>query len=120
MRLIPKKSKVNSTIWLNFTLADIVLAFVLFIIAVLIALSNFKYKWIMLLAYVSISIMMFFSDGEERAYKDLIYMIKYAVSRKSYEKDGKKNNSYDFRGRIYPPRKKVKKYKKILDKLLRI
>lgn len=95
MRLIPKKSKVNSTIWLNFTLMDIILAFVLFLFAVLIALSNFKYKWIMLLTFVSLSVMMFFSDGDERAYKDLIYMIKYAVSRKRYEKDGKKNNSYD-------------------------
>lgn len=95
MRLIPKKSKVNSTIWLNFTLMDIILAFVLFLFAVLISLSNFKYKWVMLLTFASLSIMMFFSDGDERAYKDLVYMIKYAVSRKRYEKDGKKNNSYD-------------------------
>ncbi len=95
MRLIPKKSKVNSTIWLNFTLMDIILAFVLFLFAVLIALSNFKYKWIILLTFVSLSVMMFFSDGEDRAYKELIYMIKYAVSKKIYEKDGKKNNSYD-------------------------
>ncbi len=95
MRLIPKKSKVNSTIWLNFTLMDIILAFALFLFAVLIALSNFKYKWIMLMTFVSLSVMMFFSDGDERAYKDLINMVKYAVSRKRYEKDGKKNNSYD-------------------------
>jgi len=38
---------------------------------------------------------MFLSDGEERAYKDFAYMIKFAVSRKQYTKDGKKNNSYD-------------------------
>lgn len=95
MRLIPKKSKVNSTIWRNFTLADILLAFALFIIAFLIAMSNFKFKWAIMLAFVSISIMMFFSDGDERAYKELAYMMKYVVSRKSYAKDGKKNNSYD-------------------------
>lgn len=90
MRLIPKKSKVNPTVWLNFTLFDIVLAFALMIVGFLIALSNFEYKWAILLAYLSLSVMMFFSDGDDRAYMDLVYMLKYAASRKKYEK-GKKH-----------------------------
>ena len=95
MRLIPKKSKVNPTVWLNFTLFDIILAFVLMIIAFLIALSNFEYKWALLLAFVALSIMMFFSDDGERAYMDLIYMLKYAASRKVYEKGKKHGDAAD-------------------------
>ena len=93
MRLIPKKSKVNSHIWQNFTLADVVLAFILMIVGFLIALSNIDYKWGILLAYASISVMLFFSDGDERAYKDLIYMITYAVSRKKYVSGKKRGNA---------------------------
>ena len=66
MRLIPKKSKVNPTVWLNFTLFDIILAFILMIVAFLIALSNFEYKWAILIGFVALSVMMFFSDDGER------------------------------------------------------
>ena len=90
MRLIPKKSKVNPTVWLNFTLVDIILMFGLMIVAFLIALSNFEYKWAILLAFVGLSVILFFSDDDERAYMDLIYVLKYVASRKIYEK-GKKN-----------------------------
>ena len=64
MRLIPKKSKVNPTVWLNFTLVDIVLMFGLMIVAFLIALSNFEYKWAILLAFVGLSVILFFSDDD--------------------------------------------------------
>ena len=80
MRIIPKKSKVNATVWRSFTIFDILLAFVLFGIGVLIAMSNFEYKWAILLGYASISIMLFFGEGDERAYNDLVYMFKYTVS----------------------------------------
>lgn len=92
MRIIPKKSKVNATVWLNFTLFDILLAFVLLIVAFLIAMSNFEYRWAILLAYASISLMLFFRDGDERAYNDLVYMMRYVVSRKTYEKDKKRGD----------------------------
>ena len=62
MRLIPKKTKVNPTVWLNFTLFDMVLAILLFVGAFLIAMSNFEVKWGILLAYVSFSVMLFFPD----------------------------------------------------------
>ncbi len=92
MRIIPKKSKVNPTVWRNFTLLDIVLAFGLGMIAFLIAMSNFRYKWAELLAFASISVMLFFSDNGERMYNDLIYMIRYFVSRKKYTKGAKRGN----------------------------
>ncbi len=89
MRLIPKKTKVNPTIWLNFTLFDMVLAILLFVGAFLIAMSNFEIKWGILLAYVSFSVMLFFPDDGERAYNELIYILRYFASRKKYEKGAK-------------------------------
>ena len=86
MRLIPKKTKVNPTVWLNFTLFDMVLAILLFVGAFLIAMSNFEIKWGILLAYVSFSVMLFFPDDGERAYNELIYILRYFASRKKYEK----------------------------------
>lgn len=95
MRLIPKKSKVNPTVWLNFTLFDILFALILMVVAFLIAMSNFEYKWAILLGFVSLSIMLFFSDGDERAYKDVVYMLKYAASRKVFEKGKKHGDASD-------------------------
>ena len=89
MRLIPKKTKVNPTVWLNFTLFDMVLAILLFVGAFLIAMSNFEVKWGILLAYVSFSVMLFFPDDGERAYNELIYILRYFASRKKYEKGAK-------------------------------
>ena len=68
MRLIPKKSKVNATLWKNFTIVDLILAIVLLAIAFAIAASNFTYKWILLIVFIGISFVMFFSDENERRY----------------------------------------------------
>ncbi len=92
MRLIPKKTKVSSTIWLNFTLLDLLLAFCLGLIAFAIAMSNIAYKWAIFIAFISISVILFFSDDGERGYNELFYIMQYASSRKKYEKNGKKNN----------------------------
>lgn len=92
MRLIPKKSRVNPTIWLNFTLLDILFVFLLLIVAFFIGMSNFEYKWAVLLGYVSISIMLFFPSGDERTYNDIVYMIKYVASRKKFVKGDKKRD----------------------------
>lgn len=92
MRLIPKKSRVNPKIWLNFTLFDMVFVFLLLIVAFFIGLSNFEYKWALLLAYVSISIMLFFPSGDERTYNDIVYIIRYIASRKKFVKGDKKRD----------------------------
>jgi len=92
MRIIPKKSKVNPTVWRDFTLFDILFAFCLGIIAFIIGMSNFKYKWPLLLVYVSVSIMLFLSDNGERMYQDLIYILRFVVSKKKYTKEDKRNN----------------------------
>ena len=92
MRLIPKKTKVSSTVWLNFTLVDLILAFCLGIIAFLIVMSNLTTKWAIFIAFISISIMLFFPDEGERGYNELIYILQYLASIKKFEKGGKKKN----------------------------
>lgn len=92
MRLIPKKSRVNPTIWLNFTLFDILLVFLLLIIAFFIGMSNFEYKWAVLLGFVSLSVMLFFPGSDGRTYNDILYLIRYIASRKKFVKGDKKRD----------------------------
>lgn len=92
MRIIPKKSKVNPTVWRDFTLFDILLAFGLGVIAFIIGMSNFKFKWPLLLVYASVSVMLFLSDNGERMYQDLIYILRFVFSKKKYTKEDKRNN----------------------------
>lgn len=90
MRLIPKKSKVNPTIWLNFTLFDILIVFLLLIITFFIGMSNFEYKWAFLLGFVSLSVMLFFPGSDGRTYNDILYLIRYIASRKKFVIGNKK------------------------------
>ncbi len=93
MRMIPKKSKVNATLWRNFTIFDLFLAIALMGIALLIAMTNFTYKWILLAVFVGFSIILFFSDENERTYNIIVYLLKYLASRKKYTKGAKKQKA---------------------------
>lgn len=85
MRLIPKKTKLNSTIWKSFTLLDILLVFVLFMLAVVIAMSNIPGKWYVLFVYVPLCVVLFFPNGSDgRAYSEIGYLVKYVFSRKRF------------------------------------
>ena len=96
MRLIPKKSKLNSTIWKSFTLLDFVIIFVLLILAVIIALSNIPGKWFILLAYVPFSVVLFVPDGDGgRAYTEFGHIVKYIFSHKHYTTSGSARKSVD-------------------------
>lgn len=89
MRLIPKKTRLNATIWKSFTLFDVVLAFIMLALAFLLVLSNLSFKWYVLIVYLPLCIVMFFSSDDERAYSQVVYLVRYIVSRKHYDKQGK-------------------------------
>lgn len=97
MRLIPKKSKMNATIWKSFTLLDFVLIFLLLVLAVVLALSNIPGKWYILLGYGSLCIVLFMPDGDGgRAYGELVHIVKYVFSRKKFsDKSKRKSKSVD-------------------------
>ncbi len=91
MRLIPKKSKMNSTVWKSFTLLDFVLIFLLLVFAVVIALSNIPGKWYALLGYLPLCVVLFAPDGDGgRAYGEIVHIIKYIFSRKKFSDKAKR------------------------------
>ena len=93
MRLIPKKSKMNSTIWKTFTLLDFILMFLLLVLALVLAMSNIPGKWYILLCYVPVCALLFVPDGDGgRAYSELGHIVKYIFSRK-YLHDGARSAS---------------------------
>lgn len=90
MRLIPKQSKLNSTVWKSFTLIDIIVIFVLFVIAVVIGMSNLIGKWYILLAYVPLCIIVFLPIDDTRAYAEIGHIVKYLFSRKKFSAQSKR------------------------------
>lgn len=95
MRLIPKRTKVNLTIWRNFTLSDLILFVVLGIIMFFIVVSNLQHKWAILIIFLGVSGSLFLSGGEDKLYYDLFCIFKFWASRKKYTKDAKHGNASD-------------------------
>lgn len=90
MRLIPKKSKINTTVWKSFTLLDFALIFALLIIAAVIGMSNLPGKWIVLIVYVPLCVVMFFPDGDGgKLYGGIGYLVKYVFSHKRFTADAR-------------------------------
>lgn len=88
MRLIPKKSNLNATIWKSFTIFDFGIAFALFILVAVVGLSNLAGKWYMCLAVIPLAVLLFMPDGDGgKMYTELRYYVKYAFSRKRYTSD---------------------------------
>ena len=91
MRLIPKKSKINATVWKSFTLLDFVVIFVMLIVAAVIGLSNLPGKWYVLMAYVMLCAVMFFPNADEgKLYSEVIYLVKYVFLRKHFTRSAKR------------------------------
>ena len=98
MRLIPKNSKVKTSIWKGFTLGDVFLAFLIFLIAICVLLANIPYNWAIALCVVALSIPLFLENDGQRAYQDIGYIAKHLVAKKTFEKnsnDKKKGDIYE-------------------------
>ncbi|MCM1404662.1 MAG: DUF87 domain-containing protein, partial [Prevotella sp.] len=91
IREIPKKSKVNFTVWKNFNIVDVSLLFLFVSIGVLIILSNLSYKWIVELAYISFIIILFQGDDDIKIYEILQDVMRHYLGRKKYGTATKKN-----------------------------
>lgn len=93
MRLIPKKSKMNATIWKSFTILDFVLILLMLVLALVIALSNIPGKWYILLGYVPLCVVLLVPDGDGgKAYSEIGRIIKYIFSRKHYSDAAKRSS----------------------------
>lgn len=94
MRLIPKKSKINTTVWKSFTLLDFALIFIALMLAAVIGMSNLNGKWYVLLVYCILAITLFLPDGDGgRSYAEIGALVKYLFSRKKYSAVAEKANA---------------------------
>lgn len=94
MRLIPKKSKVNTTIWKDFTVIDLLIVFLALCLAIVIFVSNFptSAKWTVFIVYICVCITMFMKPDEERLYKEIVHLIKYIFATKAFGAAAKSPN----------------------------
>lgn len=91
-RIIPKNSKIKIALFKWLSLLDMLIMCGMLLIGMLILLSNFSHKWIMLAVFLIFCIVMFIGEDEDRTYNQLAYLIRYFVSRKTYIKGEKHGN----------------------------
>ncbi len=91
MRYIPRRSKVRTEIYRNFTFTDLIVAIIGVALAVLIFTSNIPYKTILTLGFVSIYVCLYIplSDGV-KLYYGLLLLFKFFAYKKKYVKNFKK------------------------------
>ncbi|MDE5722006.1 MAG: DUF87 domain-containing protein [Clostridia bacterium] len=94
-RIIPKNSKVKMALFKGLSLSDMILICVAMIFAILILMSNFASKIILLVVFVVFVAGLLIGSDEDKMYKQLYYFCHYAVSRKHYEKGAKHGNASD-------------------------
>lgn len=84
MRLIPRNTKVQTSFYKGLTILDIVLGIACLALVAVAVSSNLTYKFVIALGIVCVFIPMFLPIGEERIYKQALYMSKHLFSRKNY------------------------------------
>lgn len=96
--LIPKKSKVNFTVWKNFTILDILLLVFFSVIGVMILISNLAWKWFIEFIYITIVFALFCGNEEVKVYQIMMNVLRYLFGPKKYGATAKKHtkkNSID-------------------------
>lgn len=86
MRFIPKNTKIKNTIWKSYSLLDMVVAIIWILIVFLIMQSNLPGKLIVAIVFGLFGVITMLPFGDVLLYQDMIQAIKYAVSKKTYEK----------------------------------
>ena len=98
IRQIPKKSKVNFTVWKNYGIVDIMLMGLFATIGVLIGISNLPNKWFTEIVYISLVVILFRGDEDIKIYEILQDVVRYLLGTKKYGNSAKKHkekNSID-------------------------
>lgn len=89
MRLIPRNTKVQTSFYKELTVLDIMLGITCLGLVAVAVSSNLTCKFIIAIGIICVFIPMFLSIGEERIYKQALYMSKHLFSRKTYHANGK-------------------------------
>lgn len=93
MRYIPRKSRVKTEIYNNFTVGDLIVALVGIAISMFIITSNLPYKIYITLGFVAIYVCVYIpiSDGV-KMYYGLFLLFKFMAYKKNYYKKPKNKN----------------------------
>ena len=86
-RIIPKNSKVKFALFKRFTMLDLMIACIMFAIALLIFFSEFENRLIWVAVYIVVCVTMFIGDEEDKTYLEIAYLARYLTSRRTYTKD---------------------------------
>lgn len=84
MRMIPKKIKVKNTIWKAYSMADIVVALIVFAILFLAVTAG---KWILAVVIGLMAVMMFMPTTDGIFYACIFDNVKFWLSKKKYRKN---------------------------------
>lgn len=95
VRVIPRKTKVRSEFVRGVTGLDIVLGIIFGVIAIILFMANFEFHIWIGIAWVIISISMFFKFTDDtRFYNTLVFLLRYSAQKKKFKKsdDNKKSD----------------------------
>lgn len=100
MRIIPKNSKMKNTVWKQYSIKDIVIAFCVMIFIFLVCLSNMPGKFIIAIAIGLVSIILFMPTGINGGlfYSEVFAMIKHLFSQKKFTKEKEIDRLMPFTG----------------------
>ncbi len=94
VRVIPRKTKVKSEFIRGVTGLDLVLGLIFIAIAIVLFLANFQFHIWIAIAWIIIAVSMFFKlADEERFYVTLIFLMRYSVQKKKFERNSEKKKS---------------------------
>lgn len=92
-RIIPKSSRMKIAVFKRLSMLDLLLIGIMLIVAVLILLSNFSDRWLLLAVYLIFCVVMFIGEDEDRTYAEIGYLLRYCAVRKSYRKGAKRGST---------------------------
>ena len=73
-RIIPKNSKMKIAVFKRLSMLDMLIICIMLVIAVLILLSNFTNRWLLLAAFLVFCVVMFIGEDEDRTYAEIGYL----------------------------------------------
>ena len=85
MRIIPKKTKVKNTVWKCYSMADIIVALVLFALIFIFITSG---NWVMAILLGIITVVMLLPTQDGILYTMIFENVKFLFAKKRYTKDG--------------------------------
>ncbi len=92
-RIIPKNSKMKIAVFKRLSMLDMLIICIMLVIAVLILLSNFTNRWLLLAAFLVFCVVMFIGEDEDRTYAEIGYLLRYCASRRTYLKGAKRGST---------------------------